>query len=83
MVDISPIGIGFLQYPPDITLEPGTILRGCRIELPGRPALVVDMEVRYSTRMTLADGRRAMRSGCRFIEPGTGLTALLEEYFSR
>ncbi|MEW6691003.1 MAG: flagellar regulator YcgR PilZN domain-containing protein [Pseudomonadota bacterium] len=83
MVDISPIGIGFLQYPPDITLEPGTILKGCRIEPPGRPALTVDMEVRYSTQITLPDGQRAKRSGCRFIEPGPGLMALLEEYFRK
>lgn len=83
MVDISEAGIGFLQYPADITLEPGTLLKGCRIELEGRAPIAVDMEVRHSTPVVLDDGRRGMRSGCRFINPGPELKALLAEYFSR
>lgn len=83
MVDISAGGIGFLQYAPDITLEPGTILRGCRIEPPGREALEVDLEVRYSVPVTLPDGRQVHHSGCRFVDPSAEVRALLEAYFSR
>jgi hypothetical protein len=83
MTDISESGIGFFQYPADITLEPGTLLKGCRIELQGHAPVAVDLEVRHSTAVLLEDGRRAMRSGCRFIDPGPELKALLAEYFSR
>lgn len=83
MVDISAGGIGFLQYAPDITLEPGTILKGCRIEPPGQAPVELDLEVRYSSLVTLPDGKRALRSGCRFVNPSAEVKALLAAYFSR
>lgn len=81
MVDVSAGGLCFLRYPPDITLEPGTLLKGCRIELPGRPPATVDLEVRYSRMATLPDGRNAIRSGCRFVNTAPELRALLESFF--
>lgn len=82
MVDISAGGIGTLQYASNITLEPGTTLKDCRIELPGRPAVTADMEVRYSRMETLADGRRAVRSGFRFVDTTPALKGLLESFFT-
>jgi len=69
ITDLSGGGVGFLVYAPDIHLAPGTILRGCRILFPGRAPLVADLEVRHSQRITTADGRSALRSGCRLINP--------------
>jgi hypothetical protein len=83
LVDLSEAGIGFLQYPPGITLEPGTMLKGCRIEAPGFPALTVDLEVRYSELVTLPNGERAVHSGCRFVSPSPETQALLEAFFKR
>jgi c-di-GMP-binding flagellar brake protein YcgR len=83
MVDISPGGLGFLQYAPNITLEPGTVLKGCRIELPDRRPVTVDLEVRYSRMETLPDGGRAVRSGFRFVNSPPALLALLESFFKR
>lgn len=68
MVDVSEGGIGFVQYAPAITLEPGTVLRGCRIRLPGGETVTADLEVRYSCPVTLPGGRLALRSGCRFLD---------------
>jgi c-di-GMP-binding flagellar brake protein YcgR len=75
IIDIAPGGVGFLVYAESITLEPGTVLRGCRIQLPGvkGPPVVTDLEVRYSAPVTLGNGRRVMRSGCRFIKPSPQL----------
>lgn len=75
IVDIAPGGVGFLVYADGITLEPGTVLRGCRIQLPGvkGPSATADLEVRYSRPVTLANGRRLMRSGCRFLKPSPQL----------
>lgn len=77
VIDISSGGIAVLLYAPGITLEPGTVLRGCVIEHPSIGTLSVDMEVRYSEPVRLKDGRRARRAGCRFIAPRAELKALL------
>ena len=68
LVDISSGGVGFLVYDPSITLEPGTVLKGCRIDSSNAAPLVIDLEVRYSELVSLPDGTRAERSGCRVIE---------------
>jgi hypothetical protein len=76
IVDLGLGGVGFLAYASTITLEPGTVLRGCRIVLPGGAECVTDLEVRYSQAVTLANGRRATRSGCRFLSACPQLAAL-------
>jgi c-di-GMP-binding flagellar brake protein YcgR len=81
MVNVSRGGIGFLQYDPTISLEPGTVLRGCRIENPSGESIVVDMEVRYSQLMDLADGKQVQSSGCRFLNLSADDTARIEELF--
>jgi hypothetical protein len=81
MVDISEGGIGFVQYAQNITLEPGTLLRGCHISLPGRAPLSVDLEVRYSCPVALPGGRQVLRSGCRFVDPTPEVKALLAAFF--
>jgi c-di-GMP-binding flagellar brake protein YcgR len=81
MSNVSRGGIGFLQYDPGISLEPGTILKGCRIDSPGGESVVVDMEVRYSQLLTLADGSRVRSSGCRFVNLSADETAHIEALF--
>jgi hypothetical protein len=83
IVDIGPEGIGFLVYASSISLEPGTLLRGCRIELPGGVALHTDLEVRYSRPVKLTDGRGATRSGCRFVDPGPLVGELIRAFNTR
>lgn len=77
--DISHGGVGFLVYDPSITLEPGTVLRGCRIEPVARKPLIVDLEVRYSQLVKLSDGTRVKRSGCRFIDPPEVLKRFVDD----
>ena len=77
VIDISSGGVGMLLYRSEITLEPGTLLRGCLIEHPAIGRVRVDMEVRYSEQVTLKDGRRAWRSGCRFVDPDDSLQELV------
>jgi flagellar brake protein len=78
IVDLGLGGVGFLAYASAITLEPGTVLRGCRIALPGGAVCVADLEVRYSQAVTLPNGRRAMRSGCRFLSTPPELAVLMK-----
>ena len=81
MENVSKGGIGFLQYDPAISLEPGTVLKGCRIESPGGDSVVVDMEVRYSQLMDLADGTQVQNSGCRFLNLSDAETTRIELLF--
>ncbi len=81
MANVSKGGIGFLQYDPTISLEPGTVLKGCRINSPDGDSIVVDMEVRYSRLVTLADGTQVQNSGCRFVDLSAEESARIEELF--
>lgn len=67
IVDLSVAGFGAMVYDGGINLEPGTILRGCKIVHPSGTAVDVDIEVRYSTAVTLEDGTQARHAGCRFL----------------
>ena len=79
IVDISLGGIGILLYPSDITLEPGTVLVGCRIAVPGESPVIIDLEVRHTEVVTLPDGSRARRSGCRFVNAAGEVKKLIDK----
>jgi len=79
LLDVSAGGVGFLIYHPSITLEPGTVLKGCRIDSGDEPPLVMDLEVRYSELVSLANGSRAERSGCRILGDAEALKNLVEQ----
>lgn len=68
ITDISCDGLGSMLYDRDIKLEPGTVLKGCRIIIPSGKAIVADLELRYVTMITLPDGTLANRAGLRFIQ---------------
>jgi c-di-GMP-binding flagellar brake protein YcgR len=81
MTNVSKGGVGFLQYDPTISLEPGTVLKGCRIESPSGGSIVVDMEVRYSRLVDREEGGQVQSSGCRFLNLSDEDTARIEELF--
>jgi c-di-GMP-binding flagellar brake protein YcgR len=66
VIDISAGGVGLL-YPADISLEPGTTLRGCVVSGPRIAPSILDLEVRYSQTAMLSD-RPTQRSGCSFVQ---------------
>jgi c-di-GMP-binding flagellar brake protein YcgR len=67
IVDVSLSGVGVMVYDPAIKLQPGTVLAGCRIDLPDGSVTSVDMQVMLSTGVVLLDGSAVCRAGCRFI----------------
>lgn len=67
IVDVSLSGLGVMVYDPSIRLSPGTVLTGCRIDLPDGSVVSVDMEVMHAIDVVLQDGSRACRAGCRFV----------------
>lgn len=66
--DISHDGLGGMLYDCDIKLEPGAVLKDCRIIIPNGKAVVADLELRYVTMVRLPDGTLANRAGLRFIQ---------------
>lgn len=68
ITDVSHDGLGCLIYDPDINLEPGALLRGCRIILPDGDAVIAELEVMHIATVTLPDGRTAHRAGLRFVQ---------------
>jgi c-di-GMP-binding flagellar brake protein YcgR len=81
MANVSKGGIGFLQYDPKISLEPGTVLKGCHIYSPDGDSIVVDMEVRYSQLVDLPDGTQVESSGCCFMNLSAEEEARIEQMF--
>jgi c-di-GMP-binding flagellar brake protein YcgR len=76
IVDISQGGIGTMIYDQAILLQPGTILKGCKI-FHGSETIDIDMEVRYGVAATLPDGRSVQRTGFRFCGSANQLDALV------
>jgi c-di-GMP-binding flagellar brake protein YcgR len=77
LVDVSMDGMGFLVGEDAIPLCAGTRLEGARIRHPQREPLMVDIEVRHVTRITLPDGKRATRIGCRILAGPSDLEELI------
>ncbi len=80
ITDISHDGLGCLVYDPEIILEQGTILKGCRIILPNGEAVIVDLELRYATPITLSDGTQANRAGLHFIQTPDEIKKLINHF---
>lgn len=80
ITDISLDGMGGLLYSSDIALEAGTILKGCRIIIPGGKAIIADLEVRYTKMITLPDGTSINRAGVRFVQKPEGIEALIDMF---
>lgn len=78
IMDISFGGVSVLLHSSDIMLEPGTVLMGSRIEVPGGDSVTVDLEVRYSEVVTLPDGSRARLSGFRFVNASDDVKKLID-----
>ncbi len=76
IIDISHDGFGAIQYEGDINIGPGTILKSCRIMLPGSGSVVADLELRYTLIAIRPDGSAAHRSGFRFLSKPEGLARL-------
>lgn len=76
IVDIGLSGMGVMVYGPAIRLLPGTVLRGCRVDLPDGRVASLDIEIMHSTDFILLDGSASRRSGCRFIGAAREIEAM-------
>lgn len=77
IIDISHDGLGGIVFDREIRLEPGAVLKRCRIIIPDGRAVVADLGVRYMKAITLPDGGLAFRAGFRFIQAPTEIPELI------
>lgn len=77
IVDISQDGLGGIVFDREVRLEPGAVLKSCRIIIPDGRAFVADLAVRYLTAITLPDGLLAFRAGFRFIQAPSEIPELI------
>ena len=77
MIDISLDGMGFMSYDQGIKLAVGTVLKNCRVIIPGGEPVVVDLIVRHSTTITRKDGTLAIKTGVRFMQRPTEIKSLI------
>jgi c-di-GMP-binding flagellar brake protein YcgR len=78
ITDISHEGLGCLLYDPDIHLEPGAILKGCRIISPNGDAVIADLELLNTAQTATVDGAPALRAGFHFVQKTVELKKLLD-----
>ncbi len=68
VTDISHDGLGGIIYDRSVRLDPGAVLKGCRIVVPGGKAIVADLMLRHIEMIVLSDGTLANRAGFRFMQ---------------
>jgi c-di-GMP-binding flagellar brake protein YcgR len=81
--DIGLGGVALIAQPDEIAVQPGTCYENCRIALPDAGNIVVTLEVRSTLEMKLANGKPALRIGCRFVRPSAATSSLIQRYTMR
>lgn len=79
VTDVSQGGVGMQADPRVALVEPGMVLAACRLERAGREPVIVDLEVRHTSRVALAGGRTVARIGCRFVHLSPAAMGLVAE----
>jgi c-di-GMP-binding flagellar brake protein YcgR len=82
ILDISKGGMGLLVRGSYLVPAPGTLIKGWKIERPGKGTVSIDLEVRHCRPMALADGANAQRWGCQFIDPSDEVKELIRLFAS-
>jgi flagellar brake protein len=77
VVDVSLDGLGVMLTDPAIPVCAGTRLQNARIRHPQTTPFLIDLEVRNVTRVTLKNGQRASRVGCRVLGERPVLESLI------
>lgn len=80
ITDISVGGMGVMLYDGSIDLAPGMVLKDCRVEVLGRGAVIVDLEVCYAVPEVMRAGTPANRAGVRFLHTDNRIKALFDVF---
>jgi c-di-GMP-binding flagellar brake protein YcgR len=81
LVDISAGGMGIVI--PETTVvdfSAGEILPGCRVDLPGVGTAEFTLSVQSTWEVTMKNGSKSPRAGCRFIDMRPGIQAMIQRF---
>ncbi|WP_151636388.1 flagellar brake protein [Noviherbaspirillum aerium] len=81
--DISGGGIGVIDEKKLLDNTIGKVYKGCRIDLPGTTALVVDLQIRNSHELSLTTGKSIRKLGCMFVNPPSATEAAVQRYITK
>lgn len=84
VLDISGGGVS-LQAPIGLLedLEPGSIFRDCRLDIPDECVLQINLQVRKVVEISSATGPHTLRVGCSFVGVPAMRLATIERYITR
>ncbi len=80
VADISIGGVGVVLPPADAVVEPGMTFNGCNLVLPEIGNIVATMEIRNVFEVTLRNGSKTRRAGCRFINLSASMQSMIQRY---
>jgi len=83
MTDISCGGVGLIDPSRRFAPEVGTLLQGCRVDLPEVGTLVFDLVVRNCFLQPQNDGSQVRRIGCAFAGLPLDKSAIIQRYIHR
>lgn len=81
LVDIGAGGIGIV-VPPQTRADwgIGAVFPGCRLELPGMGTVEFTLSVQNTWEVTLKNGSKSRRAGCKFMDMSPPMQSLIQRY---
>lgn len=83
IADISIGGICEILPSMGTILEPGMTFHKCWLDLPDIGTIKADMEIMNIFEVTLRNGAKSNRAGCRFIELPLKMESMIQRYISK
>lgn len=80
--DISAGGVALMDEQRLLNPNIGFVYPDCRIQLPGGALLQTGLEIRDVRDITLANGKRTRRVGCRFIDLASAMLNAVQRYIT-
>jgi c-di-GMP-binding flagellar brake protein YcgR len=81
LADISAGGIGvIISQPIGVAFEVGSVLPGCRVELPGVGAAEFTIAIQSTWEVTLRNGNKSLRAGCQFVDMRPNIQSIIQRY---
>jgi len=81
--DISVGGIALLDNKLQLDTAVGSVIAGCRIELPEIGPIATALEIRNSLDLTLLNNKTSRRIGCQFVDISRGGLAAVQRYITK
>lgn len=80
VVDISLGGIKITLPPAETAFELGTILTGCKLNLPDIGTVDADLKICNLSEVTLKSGLKNLRAGCSFINLSQRMQGMIQRF---